>query len=220
MKAALINGSPKVNVDGSDSSVSHEMLQIAKRYLRRRHVHNMEEFHIKTGILGEKEMQRLMECDVWLFSFPVYASGVPSHLLSVLMEIEKYLLKLRSRRDYEEKLIHIYAIANGGLYEGPEARFALEVIEHWCVECGLLWGSAIGLGGSPAITRPSILPFGIRRWRSLGRAMNAFSLSIASGMSTGFFYCSPDIPKKAYVNGLNRYYRRKRRESGNETVII
>ena len=220
MKAALINGSPKVNVDGSDSSVSHEMLQIAKRYLRRRHVHNMEEFHIKTGILGEKEMQRLMECDVWLFSFPVYASGVPSHLLSVLMEIEKYLLKLRSRRDYEEKLIHIYAIANGGLYEGTEARFALEVIEHWCVECGLLWGSAIGLGGSPAITRSSILPFGIRRWRSLGRAMNAFSLSIASGMSTGFFYCSPDIPKKAYVNGLNRYYRRKRRESGNETVII
>ena len=90
MKAALINGSPKVNVDGSDSSVSYEMLQIAKRYLRRRHVHNMEEFHIKTGILGEKEMQRLMECDVWLFSFPVYSSGVPSHLLSVLMEIEKY----------------------------------------------------------------------------------------------------------------------------------
>ena len=55
MKAALINGSPKVNVDGSDSSVSYEMLQIAKRYLRRRHVHNMEEFHIKTGILGEKD---------------------------------------------------------------------------------------------------------------------------------------------------------------------
>ena len=220
MKAALINGSPKVNVDGSDSSVSYEMLQIAKRYLRRRHVHNMEEFHIKTGILGEKEMERLMECDVWLFSFPVYSSGVPSHLLSVLMEIEKYLLKIKSRKDYEEKMIHIYAIANGGLFEGTEARFALEVIEHWCVECGLLWGSAIGLGGSPAITRPSILPFGIRRWRSLGRAMNAFSLSIASGMSTGFFYCSPDISKKAYVNGLNRFYRRKKRESENETMII
>ena len=196
------------------------MLQIAKRYLRRRHVHNMEEFHIKTGILGEKEMERLMECDVWLFSFPVYSSGVPSHLLSVLMEIEKYLLKIKSRKDYEEKMIHIYAIANGGLFEGTEARFALEVIEHWCVECGLLWGSAIGLGGSPAITRPSILPFGVRRWRSLGRAMNAFSLSIASGMSTGFFYCSPDISKKAYVNGLNRFYRRKKRESENETMII
>ena len=117
-------------------------------------------------------------------------------------------------------MIHIYAIANGGLFEGTEARFALEVIEHWCVECGLLWGSAIGLGGSPAITRPSILPFGVRRWRSLSRAMNAFSLSIASGMSTGFFYCSPDISKKAYVNGLNRFYRRKKRESENETMII
>lgn len=101
MKIAMINASPRLLIRKNDVSASYTILQDMRRQLRREHAHDFEDFHVKTASMGSEDIKRLMSCDVWLFSFPVYAGGLPSHLLTFLTQIEelcgqKNILRLRS----------------------------------------------------------------------------------------------------------------------------
>ncbi len=220
MKAALINGSPKIIMQKADPCASHALLQSAKRYMRRSHIHDLEEFHIKTPVLTETEMAELMTCDIWLFSFPLYTGGIPSHLLRFLMNMQAYAENWKKSgkcREGGEK-IYVYAIVNCGLYEGSETRPAMEMMEHWCDESGFVWGSGLGVGGGITYANPHVFSFALRKWHSLGRAMTSFGMAIGGTMSAGNFYCSPDISKKAYIISINRFLKKWQKEATAATV--
>jgi len=217
LKTALINGSPKIVMQKSDPCASHALLLAVRRSLRHNHIHDTEDFHVKTGTLSQEELDELFSCDVWIFSFPLYSAGIPSHFLRFMLLAGEYARKKAGRKpvseeitaDPEDSMIHVYAVVNCGLYEGNEARPVLEMLEQWCESSGFAWGSGVGVGGGMAFANSHILSLGIRKWHSLGRVLSSFAVAVAGKMSAGNFYCSPNVSKKFYVSGMNRYLRKR-----------
>lgn len=213
MKYALINGSPKLIMKKADPCASHIILQDFKKLLRREHVHNIEDFHIKTPALTEEEMTDLFSCDAWIFSFPIYARGIPSHLLYFMTTLESKMPKLTQP-------IRVYAIANGARYEGSEAYPLLRMMQQWCVSCGLNWCGGIGVGGGPLHTEPDLFKFRFRLHRSYARCLE--TLAIACGRSAAALNssCTPDISKKRYVLYINRTLKKKAKSYGLSTLDL
>jgi len=169
MRIAMINASPKLMIRKQDTSASYVLLQDLRRQLRREHIHDFEDFHVKTGNLDQETFDALLKCDVWVFSFPIYAGGLPSHLLSFLTELDRKMAglspeeKVRAAGERAEDPdggsaadsvgpsvggtapgaaddsrsgdILVYAIGNGGLFEGNEAYPAFRMIALWCGAC-------------------------------------------------------------------------------------
>ena len=214
MRIALINASPRVQMEGEMPSASYALLTLVKKTLRRMHIHDTEEIHLKTGRIDPAVMARLMECDVWLFSFPVYSFGIPSHLIRAMQALGE---ENRRRRGDDllstDTRIRVYAMAGGALFEGDSARCIFDSMEIWCEENALTWGAGIGVGGSPPLAVPSIFRFRLNSWRSLTRAVTSFTIALAEGMSAGSFYSSPNTPKNVYITLVNRYVRRSQRNA-------
>lgn len=208
MKIVLINGSPKVNVTRRAPSASEDLLIHLKKRLQHHDHTDIEELHLRTASVPEDDLATLLAADVWIFSFPLYASGIPAHLLSAMRGLGREAQALLEKRPFpDEREIYVYAIVNGSLFEGNAARPALEMMEHWCLAHGLIWGSGLGVGGGTLLTNSNIFSFPYVRWSSLSRCMEALTLAIDGEMSAGNFYCAPDIRKKIYVTRINRYIK-------------
>ena len=202
MKAALINGSPRVGIDYEDVSASQTLLTMSKRYLRKNHVHDYEEIHIKTGELSEKLLETLMGCDMWLLAFPIYCGGIPAHLLRFLKSIED-AVHMSGSPD-----ILVAAMASGTLFEGVNCAPALSMIENWANAAELRFTAGLGVGGGPVLALHG--PYaGFRHWRSLGRAMSQFAENAAGNGQPGFIFCSPNMRRRTMLLRLSRIFRRK-----------
>ncbi len=132
MRIALINGSPKVK-----GSASGSLLAMVKDLLGGKA--EIEEISLHTAVLSEKEMDMLQKMDVWVFAFPLYVDGVPSHLLAQMVNMEK--------NQIGNGRASVYGIVNCGFYEGIQAEYALDIMKNWCIKAGLMWKSGIGVGG-------------------------------------------------------------------------
>ena len=202
MKAALINGSPRIGIDYMDVSASQTLLTMSKRYLRKNHVHDYEEIHIKTGELTEKTLETLMGCDVWLLAFPIYCGGIPAHLLRFLKAIEEAVHKSGSPE------ILVAAMTSGNLYEGENGSAALSMIANWAKAAELRFTAGLGVGGGPVLALHG--PYaGFRHWRSLGRAMSQFAESATGNGPPNMIFCSPKMRRRTMLIRLSRIFRRK-----------
>ena len=133
MRIALINGSPKVKESGSGWLLSY----VKKHFAGEEEV---SQLHFrKAAAPTAEELETLSNADAWVFAFPLYVDGVPGHLLSVLVELEKAGLQNPERK--------IYGICNCGFYEGAQNDPALEILKNWSAKCGYIWGGAVGIGG-------------------------------------------------------------------------
>lgn len=204
MKAALINGSPRIGIGHEDVSASQTLLTMSKRYLRKNHVHDYEEIHIKTGELTANVLETLMGCDLWLLSFPIYCGGIPAHLLRFLKALE----------DAAEKSgapdILVAAMAVGSLFEGENCGAALSMIKNWANALDLRFTAGLGVGGGPVLAVHG--PYaGFRHWRSLGRAMTQFAETAAGDGPPNIIFCSPNMQRRTMLIRLYRILRQKRR---------
>lgn len=96
-------------------------------------------------------MKELDGADVWVFAYPLYVDGIPSQLLSCLVQLEKTPVSNRKKV--------VYGIVNCGFYEGIQAETALAVLENWCKKAGHSWGGGIGVGGGGALAMlPDMAP--------------------------------------------------------------
>lgn len=132
MKIALINGSPKVK-----QSASGALLEDIKGYVSDKA--EVVEIALHTAMVLEDIIKELREADVWVFAYPLYVDGIPGHLLSCLMQLEKAEL------DNPER--HIYGIVNCGFYEGIQAEFALKLLQNFSKKAGFVYGGGVGVGG-------------------------------------------------------------------------
>lgn len=141
MRIALINGSPKINGSAS-SSLLHDL----KRFFSEKA--ELTEIGLHEGTVLKKAAQDLMDADIWVFSCPLYVDGIPGHLLSCLMQLEKTCGQSGEKS--------VYGIVNCGFYEGIQAECALRILQNWCVKAGFIWGGGIGVGGGGLAQMPAI----------------------------------------------------------------
>lgn len=97
---------------------------------------------------GPKDYPRiyteLKEADAVVFALPLYVDAVPSHVLVLLQEIERYA----TAKDLHFK---VYGLCNCGFYEGEQCELALEVLRCWCERSGLEFCGGAGIGGGEMI---------------------------------------------------------------------
>lgn len=183
MKIALINGSPK-----SKNSASGELLNELKPRITNSAIIN--EFCFNKPQIDDTTISQLNDCDVWVFSFPLYVDGVPSQLLSCLYQIEK--------SSVVNKNIMVFGIVNCGFYEGKQNAIALEILKNWCDKLKLQWGMGVGLGGGGGLAQMQFAPLGVGPKKTLGKAFFTLKNNIESKTTAPNIYLSIDFPRWLY----------------------
>jgi multimeric flavodoxin WrbA len=186
MKIAFINGSPKVK-----NSSSGCILQELKPFLDKDN-NVISEFFFRKPNLDKKELEEIAECQVLIFSFPLYVDGLPSHLLDCLTQLESYFAAIK------EKEITIYSLVNCGFFEGHHNKLAFEIMENWCVKAGLKWGKGVGIGGGGMLLAIKNVPIGHGPKKNLGKAFDKFAKNILSHTSEENLLVSANFPRLLY----------------------
>ncbi len=213
MKIAMINASPRLMIRKNDTSITNLILQDIRRIVRRNRKNELEDHHLKTGIISDGEIQKLMECDAWLIVFPVLSSGLPSHMLTFMEKIE-YEVELY------QKEIQIYAIGHTPLYEGSEAFPSLHMLTHWCEKCHFSWGGGLGVGASTTHLMSGVTNFTHRRKRGYMRRLSSFGEAVSKGIPILNAGCTTDMNKKTYVLWHNRFIKKAAKNNGIKAVDI
>jgi len=183
MNIGLISGSPK----DKDSS-SEILLEDLSRLLPTEHT--IQKFHFNKPVVTEQDINNLRNCSAWVFSFPLYTNGIPSHLLSCLKQLEQ--------ADCKGKDIRVYAISNCGFYEGTRNKYAIANMEIWCEKAGLTWGMGIGFGGGSGMVHLKSIPLGKGPKKNLGKSLSALSGAISEKASKDNHYITLNIPMFVY----------------------
>ncbi len=201
MKIALINGSPKFK-----NSASGSLLEDVGNYIGNRAEISYVEIH--TNVLSSEMTKKLFSTDIWVFAFPLYVDGIPSHLLSVLIQLEKCKFK--------KMKIKVYSIVNCGFYEGIQNELALEVIKNWCFKIGYKWCGGIGIGGGGLVMLSKIQYKGKLRV-GIDNLLSMFATNLINGKVLKNNYISVDLPRWLYKLGGQWNWRRMIKANGGKT---
>lgn len=202
MKIAFINGSPKVK-----DSASGAILQDLKPLLEKDN-NIISEYNFCKPELKDKDIEELAKCDVWVFTFPLYVDGIPSHLLSCLVELETYFAAKK------EKDIAVYSLVNCGFYEGHQNRLAIEIMENWCVKTGLKWGQGVGIGSGGMLAGLKNVPMGRGPKKNLGSAFKELVNNISMRNSGENIFISANFPRFLYKLAAEMSWRQAIKANG------
>ncbi|UZW15161.1 flavodoxin [Clostridium pasteurianum] len=136
-KVYIINGSPKIKKDNNSQYFIDEFLKLLEDTNLQ-----MEQTIISRGYY-EDIYPKLMESDIIIFTAPLYVDSIPSHLLSFMIGLERYIKQSRASEDISTK---VYAIFNCGFFEGYQNRIALDIMRNFCHKVGFTWRFGIGIG--------------------------------------------------------------------------
>ena len=188
MNIALINTSPKTT-----ESASGIMLGDLQKLFTGEH--NTKDFILHSHEVSDDMIDELRHFTVWVFAFPLYVDGVPSHLLRCLRQFE-----VAGHKDKGDGIngIHIYVIVNCGFYEGAQTKNALAIMENWCVRSGMEWGMGIGFGGGAPLSVMKSIPLGRGPKSALGKAFAMLKDAIVSQATRSNLYVSISYPKFLY----------------------
>ena len=168
MKIVLINGSPKVNgsasgilleelkcylpeageapeTESAETVEAPETAQTAGGKVPENGKTVWTEIGLHTPVVSEEALRELAAAEAWVIACPLYVDGIPAHLLSCLVQLEKAQMQNRG--------ISVYGIVNCGFYEGIQAEYALNILQNWCVKAGFAWSGGIGVGGAGGLAQ-------------------------------------------------------------------
>lgn len=204
MKIAFINGSPKTK-----DSASEVVLKSLKKHLDNDVI--ISEHHFRTPHLDNKEIEKIADCTVIVIAFPLYADGIPSHVINCFYQMETFF-KTKSNND-----IKVYALVNCGFYEGKQNALALEMVERWCEKSGVNWGQGLGIGGGGMLTAISKVPDGKGPKKNLWKALKSLANNISTHSSAENIFVSPNIPRFAYKFSAEFGWRQQIKANGLST---
>lgn len=199
MRAVLINGSPKVK-----DSASAVLLGKVKELFGSRC--EIEELHFKKASVSEEDMAKLKEADVMVFAYPLYVDGIPGHLLSCLMHIEKAGLQNRDAL--------IYGVCNCGFYEGIQAEAALGILKNWSIKAGFVWGGGIGVGGGGCIAMLPKIPTGKGPMASIDKELMQMTDNAVNKASQDNRYANVNMPRFVYKQAAQMGWRQAIKSNG------
>lgn len=203
MRIAMINGSPKVN----ETSSSGELLRELKKCISGEVAYS--DYTLRKSVLAEHITKELDECSVLVFAFPLYVDGIPSQLLSCLVQLEQV--------GFANKDIIVYGIVNSGFYEGKQNAIALEILQNWCNKTGLKWGAGVGVGGGGGLAQMTSVPLGKGMKSSLGKAFNTLGESIMSMSTIENIYISIHLPRWFYKIMAEIGWKTQLKKTGDKT---
>ncbi len=186
MRIALINGSPKVN-----HSASGMLLEDLKCCFSEKA--EIVEAGLHNAAVSEEIIKELNNADAWVFAYPLYVDGIPAHLLSCLIQLEKGSLQNCEK--------HIYGIVNCGFYEGIQTEFALKILQNWCARAGYVWGGGIGVGGGGGLAMMPRLEPGKGPKAPADKALGAIVDKILQQETQENIYVSVAFPRFLYKMG-------------------
>ena len=193
MKIALINASPKMNQSASATLLEELQLSISETA-------EVTETALHTSVISEEMWEKLKSADVWVFSCPLYVDGIPGHLLSCLMQLEK--------AKWQEREIRVYGIVNCGFYEGIQAKFALALLKNWCEKSGFLYAGGIGVGGGGGLAQMPKVQGGHGPRGPIEKALQAMAVSILQQETQENQYVSVAFPRFLYRMAAQMGWRR------------
>lgn len=204
MKIALINGSPK-NME----SASGCLLQELKKFLG--DDKEIAEYSFRKPQLNEEEMEQVAESNVLVFAFPLYVDGIPSHLLSCIMQLESFLSTIK------EKDIVVYTLVNCGFFEGHQTALAIEMMKNWCKKAGLRWGQGIGMGAGGMLQSVKNVPAGYGPKKDLGEALSKLVKNISERSSGEDIFITANFPRFLYKLAAEMGWRKSVKANGLKT---
>ncbi|MDR6723319.1 multimeric flavodoxin WrbA [Paenibacillus amylolyticus] len=193
MKIAMINGSPKVR-----QSNSAFMLQALEPLIHEEH--EVTHFPIRQRALTDVQYIELCDMDVLVIASPLYVDGLPSHLFSMLVTLEKFM------RTERNKDIYLYVMMNNGFYEGHQSQIAIEIIQNWCQRSGVTFGQGLGQGGGEMLGFLEKVPLGHGPLRNLGRAIQELAHHINTQGTGQSRFFSPNFPRFAWKWAAKRSF--------------
>lgn len=199
MKIALINGSPKMNQSASATLLEELQLSISETA-------EVTEIALHTSDISEEVFEKLKNADVWVFSYPLYVDGIPGHLLSSLMQMEK--------AKGPEREIRVYGIVNCGFYEGIQAKLALTLLKNWCEKCGFLYAGGIGVGGGGGLAQMPKVQGGHGPRAPIEKALQAMAVGILQQETQENQYVSVAFPRFLYRMAAQMGWRRLIKANG------
>jgi len=187
---ALINGSPKAAGSGSAELIRRFRPMVPMR-------HECREIDMHNGRLSDDALRSLYECEAWVFFFPLYVDGIPSHLLSCLLSLEK-----RARRG-----TRVYAVINCGFIEGEQTETAMLLMENFCARAGLEWCGGIGIGGGGCLSMVKLIQHQQLPWMKIERALRRLCSAMCRRVMLPVMYTSIGLPKPFYKLGAEIMWR-------------
>jgi multimeric flavodoxin WrbA len=204
MKIALINGSPK-NME----SASGCLLQELKKFLGDNK--EIAEYSFRKPQLNEEEMEQVAESNALVFAFPLYVDGIPSHLLSCIMQLESFLSTIK------EKDIVVYTLVNCVFFEGHQTALAIEMMKNWCKKAGLRWGQGIGMGAGGMLQSVKNVPAGYGPKKDLGEALSKLVKNISERSSGEDIFITANFPRFLYKLAAEMGWRKSVKANGLKT---
>lgn len=209
MRIVLINGSPK-----EKSSASGSLLESLKSYVLAGDIKLEEAVEIglhKTAVL-ENDLEKLENADALVFSFPLYVDGIPAHLLSCLVQLEK--------ANWKKETVHVYGIVNCGFYEGIQTEFALSVLKNWCVKAGVTWGGGVGVGGGGGLAQMPDVKGGHGPKAPVENALKEMAEKIIQKETQENAYVSVAFPRRLYQMGAQMGWRQMIKANGGKAADL
>jgi len=182
MKISIINGSQK-----SKESNSGLILNKLNKLISTDH----EIKNYKLGAKGfpEKILKEIGSGDIIVLAFPLYVDSIPTNMLKMLIELEKYIKKEPTQNTI------IYTIINNGFYEGKQTHIAFEIIENWCERSCVKFGGGIGQGAGETIGFVKNMPFTGFIFYNLEHALELLAKKMESKEPYNVTYLSPLLPR-------------------------
>lgn len=195
LKIALVNGSPKAANSNSEhiiEEIKYELDDI-----------QIEEFRMDSKIA--EHLDRIVKCNVLVLVLPLYIDGIPSHFLNCMMQMERYFWK-------EQAGMTVYAVVQGGFFEGIQTKTALEMLENWCARCNLKWGQSVGVGGGGMLA--SLDQKHNYFMQNIEEAVGELCDNIRETQNGPSLYAEPNLPRSAYKLGAERQWRKELKANG------
>lgn len=199
MNIALINASPK-----KKGSTSKTLLEDLRTSLSEEA--EITEYDFQTAAISRTLLEELSRADAWVFSLPLYVDGIPSHLLSCLVQIEQAQLNPPE--------VYVYGIVNLGFYEGIQAKPALNILENWCMKCGFVWGGGVGAGGGGGLSQMPATKTGTGPKGPIDNALKELADSILARDTQENRFVSIAFPRFLYQKGAQIGWRKMIRANG------
>ena len=143
MKTVFINGSPKKKL-----SVSSYLLGVVRLLVGGDAVSEQ----VRNAGDYERVLNSIRDAENVVFGMPLYADGVPSHVLAFMKEMERFCIDNNIR-------LNVYVVSNGGFIEGCQNKALMQVMGNFCKRCNFQWCGGIGIGGGVMLNVMRIMFF-------------------------------------------------------------
>ena len=181
MRIALVNGSTKPTGSASGILLKHLRASLSGQA-------ELVDLALHSDSLPDGAWNTLQAADSYVFACPLYVDGLPSHVLSCLVQLE----------ERQTSGVPVYGIVNCGFYEGEQARYALDILKNWCVRAGCRWSGGIGVGGGGSLAALAEIPPEHGPMAPVGRALHAAASHILRQEAFENQYLSVGMPRLMY----------------------